>query len=144
MKTTLISLSLVFAFNSAILAASPEEEARFVAEAEKALKAKDIGAFLKLHYLEGVPGYWKEMLNETLPLLIEWPISQVTLAKPKPGEKEEIELTHDGVKYRAALPITQMLRIKFQAQPGTPVDASFAVGEKGGKLFITVAAPPIE
>jgi hypothetical protein len=76
-----------------------------------------------------------------LPLLIEPPISQIALAKPERGEKERAELTHDGVLYRTGLPITQMLRVKFQAHPGGPTDASFAVGEKGGKLFITVAVP---
>jgi hypothetical protein len=139
-KHIIATVALFAALVIRSMAASPEAETRFLADAKAALDTKNSTNLLKLVCWDGVAPEMKKMIEQQMSFLVQRPVTQIELLAPAP--KQKIEYTRDGVTYRPNLAVIKQLKITFKAdKPVTASSAELPVGEKDGRLFITTAAP---
>lgn len=119
--------------------ASPQEEARFLAEVKSAFEKKDSKAFLSLYCWDRVTPFIKSVSEKTAPGTLALKAETITLAAAKP-ETANTEFVRDGVTYRPNLPVTKQIEVAH-SYPGGKGKITIPVGEKDGRLYITTAAP---
>jgi hypothetical protein len=129
--------SLGILFNAK--AASPLEEARFLAEVTRAFEQKDAQAFLNLFCWDRVPPFIKSVSEKTASGTVGLKVDTINLVAASP-EIAKTEFTRDGITYRPNLPVTKQIEVAHSYSGGNG-KVTLPVGEKDGKLFITTAAP---
>ena len=150
MKTLILALTsvLVFQLQSA-LAASPEEETRFVAAAKQAFEKHDTNALIALTCWDRVSDKLKDSGKSRYAKEVALTATDVVLSAPDPNAPD-LEWKDDaGVAHRSNLTVTKHLKITFA--PGSAIelkrgtvkvkDVTYPVGEKDGKLFLLQPAP---
>ena len=138
LKRITITAALFAALILRSIAASPEAEARFIADAKAAFDAKDSAKLLSLVCWDRVTPAMKQMVSKQLSALVQKPVVQFQLVAQDP--KQKVEYTRDGVTYRPNLAGVKELKITFKSDATGLTSAGLPVGEKDGKLFITTAA----
>jgi len=138
-KHIILTIGLFAALIVRSIAASPEAEAHFVADAKAALDAKDSSKLLSLVCWDGVAPEMKTMLTKQFSGMVQQPVSQVELVAPSPTLKTEY--TRNGVTYRVNLAVIKQLKITYVPKSGDYTSLAIPVGEKDGKLLFTTAAP---
>jgi hypothetical protein len=138
-KQIVVTIGLFAALIVRCIAASPEAEAHFVAEAKAAFDTKDSSRLMSLVCWDGVTPEMKKELTEQYSGMVQQPISRVELVAPDP--KQTTEFTRNGVTIRLNLTVIKQLKITIVTKPGDSASAAIPVGEKDGKLFITTTAP---
>ena len=143
-KSALVLLALLLPL--AAIAATPEEETRFVDVAKKAFDEKKTADLSKLTCWDGVSEQAQKKQEETFKLLIEE--KDVTfsfkLVDADPKAVAEKDQKADGAPTRPNLKIVKQLDVTLI----DPRDnkrilgiIGFAVGEKDGKLLLVREAP---
>ena len=140
MKTFLFTILsvLVLQLQSA-RAASPEEEARFVAAAKQAFVKHDADALVALTWWDRVPDRLKTSAKKQYASDVAQAVSDVTLTDPDPDYPDLVWKDTDGISYRSNLPVVKQLKIAFKT--GVFGDGRYPVGEKDGKLYLLEPAP---
>ena len=138
-KQIVVTIGLFAALIVRSIAASPEAEAHFVADAKAAFDTKDSSKLMSLTCWDGVTSEFKTMQTQQYSAMVQSPISKVELVAPDP--KQTTEFTRDGVTYRLNLAVIKQLKITIVTKPGDSASAAMPVGEKDGKLFIATTAP---
>jgi hypothetical protein len=118
------------------VAANPDTEAGFIAQAKSAFDTMDSTKLLALVCWDDVPPEVKQSVSQQFANLMTLTPTNIELVAPDP--KQKYEFSRGGITYRTNLAVTKQLEIKFK--PGNPLNtdkASIPVGEKNGKLFIT-------
>jgi hypothetical protein len=134
---TIAVLGSLFTVNSA----SPQEEARFLADVKSAFENKDTKAFLKLYCWDRVPDSIRAVVEKTTPRLLELKVVSIALVAAAP-ESAKSELVRGGVTYRPNLPITRQVEVAHtSAEKKTKGKATIPVGEKDGRLYVTCTVP---
>jgi hypothetical protein len=133
--------TLLAALGLRSIAASPEAEARFIADARAAFDTKNSTNLLNLVCWDRVTPDMKQMVTRQLSYLVQKPVDHLELVAADPADK--IEYTRNGVTYRSNLSVIKQLKITFKSESTGLSSAGFPIGEKDGKLFITTAAPAI-
>ena len=138
-KQIVVTIGLFAALIVRSIAASPEAEAHFVAEAKAAFDTKDSSKLLSLVCWDGVTPAMKTELTEQYSGMVQQPVSKVELVAPDP--KQTTEFTRNGGTIRLNLAVIKQLKITIVTKPGDSASAAIPVGEKDGKLFIATTAP---
>ena len=130
-------------------AASPEEEARFVAAVRQAFEKHEADALVALACWDGVPDERKDHCRKQYAKEVALTATGVVLSAPDSRCPDRDWVDKAGVVYRANLPVIKHLRITFA--PGSTIevklgttkvgDVTYPVGEKAGKLFLVQSAP---
>jgi len=120
-------------------AASPEEEARFVAAARQAFEKHDAAALVALTCWDRVPDKLKASGKKQYARDVAQTVSDITLTNPDPDYPDLVWKDTDGVSYRSNLPVVKQLKIIFKT--GEFGDGRYPVGEKDGKLYFLEPAP---
>ena len=119
--------------------ASPQEEARILADVKSAFEKKDSKALLNLYCWDRVPDFIKSVSEKTTPGLLEFKVDSITLVAASP-ELAKIEFVRDGVTYRPNLPVTKQIEVAYSSpEKQMKGKATLPIGEKNGKLYITTA-----
>ena len=143
MKSTYIKTALTIGLFAGLvvqgLAATPEVESRFVADAKSAFDAKDSSKLLRLVCWDGVTPEMKTMLTQQFSGMVQQSTSQLELVAPDPNKK--IEFTRNGVSFHLNLAVIKQLKITLVTKPGDSASVTIPVGEKDGNLFIATTAP---
>ena len=129
---------------NAASSATPEEQARFLAAVQKAFDARDASGLDALTCYDRTPEKLKQSLQTTYAALLAEKGVVLDFKLVDPDRKFiDKERTEDGVAYRANLPITRQLNIKYKnaTDQKTLLQMCFPVGEKDGKLFLLGSAP---
>jgi hypothetical protein len=138
-KQIVVTIGLFAALIVRGIAASPEVEAHFVADAKAAFDTKDASKLLSLVCWDGVTPELKTDLTEEFSEMVKQPVSRVELVAPDP--KDTTEFKREGVTYHLNLTVVKQLKITFVSKPGDSASAGMPVGEKNGKLFIATTTP---
>ena len=120
-------------------AATPQEEARFLADVKSAFEKKDSQAFLNLFCWDRVPPFIKSVSEKTAPGTVGLKVDTITLVAAAP-ETAKTEFVRDGVTCRPNLPVTKQIEVAHSYSGGKG-KVTLPVGEKDAKFFITTAAP---
>ena len=150
MKTLTIALTAVLAFHlHSALAASPEEEVRFVAAAKLAFEKHDTNALIALTCWDRVSEKMKASGETRYAKEVALTATDVVLSAPDPNSPDLEWKYEAGVAHRSNLTMTKHLKITFA--PGSTIelkrgpvkvkDVTYPVGEKEGKLFLLQPAP---
>jgi hypothetical protein len=141
MKTFLCALA-VFLFPpfQSVRAASPEEEARFLAATTTAFKKHDADALSALTCWDRVPEKLKESGKKQYIRDVAQAATGITLTNPDPKFPDLVWKDKDGAAYRSNLPVTKQLKITVTLG-GLFIEARYPVGEKDGKLYLLEPAP---
>jgi hypothetical protein len=123
----------------AVQAASPEEEARFVAAARQAFAKHDADALATLTCWDRVPDKFKADGKKQYVRDVALTVSDITLTNPDPDYPDLVWKDTDGVSYRSNLSVIKQLKITFKT--GEFGDGRYPVGEKDGKLYLLEPAP---
>jgi len=141
MKTLALALTAVLAFQlQSALAASPEEEARFVAAAKQAFEKHDADALMTLTCWDRVPDKFKGSGKKQYDRDVAQTATDISLTNPDPKFPDLVWKDTDGVSYRSNLPVVKQLKITFE-HGGKFKDGTYPVGEKDGKLYLLEPAP---
>ena len=150
MKRTILSLILILVIQvQSVLAASPEEEARFVAAVKQSFEKHDVDALMALTYWGNVPDKFKESGKKQYARDVSQTSRDIALSAPNPKYPDVEWKDSDGVLYRSNLPVVKQLKITFVsgAKIDTKIgslkvrDAVYPVGEKDGRLYLLEPAP---
>jgi hypothetical protein len=166
MKTLILTTASILAFLlQMVRAASPEEEARFVAVAKQAFEKHDSDALLALTCWDRVPDKLKKDGRQQYAGIIGYtktitgsPVTDIKLASPdKSGVQWNVDddprfveidpvWKEAGVVYHSNLAIVKQLKVTFaptkaDAQTSLTIDVTYSVGEKDGKLYFIEPAP---
>ena len=141
MKILILVLTSVLVLQlQSSLAASSEEEARFVAAARQAFAKHDADALAALTCWDRVPDKFKASGKKQYVRDVAQTATDITLANPDPDYPDLVWKDTDGVSYRSNLSVVKQLKITFA--PGKEFgDARYPIGEKGGKLYLLEPAP---
>jgi len=140
MKTLILALTSVLLFQlQAADAASPEEEARFVAVAKQAFASHDADALAALTCWDRVPDKLKASGKKQYVRDVAQSVGDITLTNPDPDYPDVVWKDTDGVSYRSNLPVIKQLKITFKS--GEFGDGRYPVGEKDGRLYLLEPAP---
>jgi hypothetical protein len=143
MKHIIFILCLnLFAITSLVCdtkAASPAEEARFVAAVRAAFEKHDADALVALTCWDRVPDKLKADGKKQYARDVAQTVSDITLTNPDPNYPDLVWKGSDGVSYRSNLPVVKQLKITFKT--GEFGDGRYPVGEKDGKLYLLEPAP---
>jgi hypothetical protein len=140
MKTLILALTSVLVLQlQSSLAASPEEEARFVAAAKQAFAKHDADALAALTCWDRVPDKLKASGKKQYVRDVAQTVSDITLTNPHLDYPDLVWKDTDGVSYRSNLPVVKQLKITFKT--GEFGDGRYPVGEKDGKLYFLEPAP---
>jgi hypothetical protein len=141
MKTLILVLTSVLVLQlQSVLAASSEEEARFVAAAKQAFEKHDADALAALTCWDRVPDKLKVSGKKQYVRDVAQTATDITLTNPDPDYPDLVWKDTDGVSYRSNLSVVKQLKITF-APGGEFGDARYPVGEKDGKLYLLEPAP---
>ena len=141
MKLNLLITTAVLGGLFTANAASPQEEARFLADVKSAFEQKDAKAFLKLYCWDRVPDSVRSAVEKTTPRLLELRVESIALVAASP-KLAKSEFVRDGVAYRPNLPITKQVEVTHSsAEEKMKGKATIPVGEKDGKLYVTCTVP---
>jgi hypothetical protein len=141
MKTLILALTSVLALQlQPALAASPEEEARFVAAAKQAFEKHDAAALMALTCWDRVPDKFKESSKKQYVRDVAQRATNITLTNPDPDLPDLEWKDTDGVSYRSNLSVVKQLKMTF-APDGRFKDGTYPVGEKDGRLYLLEPAP---
>jgi hypothetical protein len=141
MKKHIIAIIVLLALSlRAMLAASPEEEARFLTAAKAAFEKHDGEALAALTCWDRVPDKLKESNKKHYGRDVAQTATDMKVINPDPNFPDLEWKDTDGVSYRSNLPVTKQLKITF-APGGRFKDATYPIGEKDGKLFLLEPAP---
>jgi hypothetical protein len=162
MKTLALLITSILALQlQPVLAASPDEEARFIAAAKQAFAKHDADALAALSCWDGVPDKLKKDGKEQYAPAASAEAPPVVEAKLVNPAKSDLQwgvdddprfMTIDpawketGVGYHSNLPIVKELKLTFapmKANDNTSVtiDVTYPVGEKDGKLYFIEPTP---
>jgi hypothetical protein len=143
-RAALVLWVLVAAFAPlAAVAATPEEEKRFVAAVRKAFEERKGAGLVEVTCWDrvsektrkGSEGMYGELVGQKD---VVWEFKLVDA-----DAKQEKPRVEDGVEHRANLPIVKQLDMTFRDKDGKRILGviGFAVGEKDGKLMLLSSAP---
>ena len=155
MKTLILALTSVLVFQlQTVRAASPEEEARFIAAAKQAFAKHDADAFIVLTCWDGVPDKLKKNNKQQYASAVSVeapPVTDIKLLNPDKTSQwnvdddprfVEIDPTwkEAGVVYHSNLPIVKQLKVTFaptkaDANTSLTIGVTYQIGEKDGKLY---------
>lgn len=166
MKTLILAITSVLVSQlQTVRAASPEEEARFIAAAKQAFEKHDADALVALTCWDRVPEKLKKNGKQQyagdvgyVKTIAGPPITDIKLLNP---DKPDVHWNVDddprfaeidpawketGVAYYSNLPIVKQLKITFaptkaDAKTSLTIDVIYPVGEKDGKLYFIEPAP---
>jgi hypothetical protein len=140
MKTLILALTSVLVLQlQSVFAASPEEEARFVAAAKQAFAKHDADALAALTCWDRVPDKLKASGKKQYAGDVAQTAGDITLTNPDPDYPDLVWKDTDGVSYRSNLSVIKQLKIIFKT--GDFGDGRYPVGEKDGKLYLLEPAP---
>jgi hypothetical protein len=141
MKTLLLALTTILVLRLQLVrAASPDEEARFVAAAKQAFQKHDADALMTLTCWDRVPDKFKDSGKQQYARDVAQTATDIKLTNPDPDEPDLVWKDTDGVSYRSNLSVVKQLKIAFGS--GTQFgDGTYPVGEKDGKLYLLEPAP---
>jgi hypothetical protein len=141
MKRLLLALTTILVFRlQPALAASPDEEARFVAAAKQAFQKHDADALMTLTCWDRVPDKFKDSGKKQYARDVAQTTTDINLTNPDPDEPDLVWKDTDGVSYRSNLSVVKQLKIIF-GSGGRFSDGTYPVGEKDGKLYLLEPAP---
>ena len=141
MKTLILALTAFMALRlQPVLAASPDEEARFVAAAKQAFEKHDADALAALTCWDKVPDKFKDSGKKQYARDAKQGATDITLTNPDPNSPDLVWQDTDGVSYRSNLSVVKQLKITF-APGGLFKNGTYPVGEKDGKLYLLEPAP---
>jgi hypothetical protein len=162
MKTlALLIISILAVQLQPLLAASPDEEARFVAAVKQAFAKHDADALVALTCWDGAPDKLKKdgKLQYAPAASAEAPaVADAKLLNPA---KPDVQWSADedprfieidpawketGAAYHSNLAIVKELKLTFapmkaDANSSVTIDVTYSVGEKDGKLYFIEPAP---
>jgi hypothetical protein len=162
MKTLALLITSILALQlQPLLAASPDEEARFIAAAKQAFAKHDADALVALTCWDGVPDKLKKDGKEEYAPAASAEAPAVAEAKLLNPEKSDAQWAADddprfmtvdaawketGVAYHSNLPIVKQLKLTFapmkaDANSTVTIDVTYPVGEKDGKLYFIEPTP---
>lgn len=140
MQTLILVITSVLALQlQAVYAASPQEEARFVAAAKQAFAKHDADALAALTCWDRVPDKIKTRGKKQYARDVKQQVRDITLTDPDPKYPDLVWKDADGVSYRSNLPVIKQLKITFSG--GKFSNGVYPVGEKNGKLYLLEPAP---
>jgi len=122
------------------LAASSEEEARFVAAVKQAFEKGDVDSLMSLTCWDRVPDKFKVRAKMHYARDIARTVTDVTLMNPDPKIRDIVWKDTNGVYYCSNLPVIKHLKITY-APGGQLKEGTYPVGEKDGKLYLLQQAP---
>jgi hypothetical protein len=148
MKTIPLALGVfLFLPMPSARAASPKEEAKFLAAAKAAFAKHDANALVALTCWDRVPDKLKDKGKKRYAEEVAITVTGITLTNPD-AEFPDLEWKDkDGVAHRSNRPVIKQLKVsfkpdgsrgQFKSQGG---DVVYPVGEKGGKLYLLEPAP---
>jgi hypothetical protein len=137
LKNVAIVTTLFAAISFRSIAASPEAEAQFMTDMKAAFDTKDSKKFISLICWDRVDSEMKKAFIPNIPDLLQEPVAKIELVAPDTNKTNEFTLK--GVIYRPNLVVVKQLKIYNKL--GNQDETDYLVGEKNGKLFITLAAP---
>jgi hypothetical protein len=141
MKTLILALTAILVMRlQPVLAASPDEEARFVAATKQAFEKHDADALMALTCWDRVPDKFKDSGKKQYDRDAKQGATDITLTNPDPDEPDLVWKDTDGVSYRSNLSVVKQLKITF-TPGGRFKDGTYPVGEKDGKLYLLEPAP---
>jgi hypothetical protein len=140
MRKLILAFIVVFVFPLlSVRAASPDEEAKFVAAVKQAFEKHDANALMALTCWDRVPDEFKVSGKKQYARDVAQAVSDITLTNPDPNYPDLVWKDTDGVSYRSNLPVVKQLRITFAG--GRFKNGVYPVGEKNGKLYLLEPAP---
>lgn len=119
-------------------AATPEEEARFLAALREACLKQDKEALVALSNWDRVPPEIKRQAIEGMAHVINDPIKSIEYEAL--DESRVLTRTINGITYTPNLPVTKQIAIVYDLKVGSSTGTLLA-GEKDGKLMIVNLAP---
>jgi hypothetical protein len=141
MKTLILALTAILVLRlQPVLAASPDEEARFVAAAKQAFEKHDADALMALTCWDRVPDKFKDSGKKQYARDVAQSATDIKLTNPDPDEPDLVWKDTDGVSYRSNLSVAKQLKVTF-GSGGEFSDGTYPVGEKDGKLYLLEPAP---
>jgi hypothetical protein len=141
MKKLLLILTTVLLFRlQPALAASPDEETRFVAAAKQAFEKRDADALVAITCWDNVPDKFKASGKKQYVRDTAQTITDIKLTNPDPKLPDLVWKDTDGVSYRSNLPVVKQLKMTF-SHGGRFKDGTYPVGEKDGKFYLLEPAP---
>ncbi|EEF58030.1 hypothetical protein [Pedosphaera parvula] len=141
MKTLIFALTAILVLRlQPLLAASPDEEARFVAAVKQAFEKRDADALMTLTCWDRVPDKFKASGRKQYARDARQGATDFTLTNPDPNEPDLVWKDTDGVSYRSNLSVVKQFKITF-TKGGEFKDGTYPVGEKDGKLYLLEPAP---
>jgi hypothetical protein len=141
MKILTLALTTVLAFQlHSALAASPEEETRFLSAAKQAFAKHDADALMALTCWDRVPDKFKDSGKKQYARDVAMEATDISLVAPDPKFPDMVWKDSDGVSYRSNLSVVKQIKITF-AKGSRFKDGTYPVGEKDGKLYLLEPAP---
>ena len=135
-KMVLVLISVLALQSQSTLAASAEEQSRFLTAAKQAFEKKDVEALMALVCWDRVPDKFKESRKKQYTRDFGDASGDIALTDPDPNYPDHEWKDKDGILYRANLPVVKQLKIKTKIG-----NAIYPVGEKDGKLYLLAPAP---
>jgi|GEM_PF-1657475 len=123
-----------------VLAATPDEEVRFVAAAKQAFQKHDADGLMAITCWDRVPDQLKESARQIYARDAKQDVTDIKLTKPDTKKPDLMWKDKDGISYRSNLAVVKQLVITF-APGGHFKDGTYPVGEKKGKLYLLEPAP---
>jgi hypothetical protein len=162
MKTLALLITTILALQlQPVLAASPDEEARFIAAAKQAFAKHDATALAALTCWDGVPDKLKKDGKEQYAPAASAeapPVAEAKLVNPTPSDLQwtvdddprfmtiDPAWKETGVAYHSNLPIIKELKLTFASMKANDnasvtMDVTYPVGEKDGKMYFIEPTP---
>src|SRR5271169_6542661 len=108
MKTLILALTAILVFRlQPVLAASSDEEARFVAAAKMAFEKHDADALMALTCWDRVPDKFKAGGKKQYARDVAQTATGITLTNPDPDEPDLVWKDTDGVSYQSNLSVVK-------------------------------------
>jgi hypothetical protein len=120
-------------------AASPEEEAKFLASVRAAISDKNKEAYMALHCLDRVTDEQKASVARDAEFLFSKTFQVFEIRDLDPSRPKE--LTRDGVRYSPNLESTKMLYMEYTSELNTKAKIQKNIGEKDGKMMLVILVP---
>lgn len=142
MKTFVFAFAvLVFLPFQSVQAASPEEQARFLAAVRQAYDKQDTNALFALVCWDRVTRKDADSARKQFERILSGTkVADMVLVDPDPKLPKHEWTDKDGVSYRPNLPLIKQLKITYG--PGALFHRGLLpVGEKDGRLYLSEPAP---
>lgn len=140
MKQIIKLISIITLLATSICnAATPEEEAKFLASVRAAISDKNKEAYMALHCFDRVTDEQKASIARDAEFLFSKNFQVFEIRKLDPSRPKEI--TRNGVDYSLNLEATKMLYIEYTSELNTKAKIQKNIGEKDGKMMFVIMAP---